>query len=197
ELDRAHEAQEQLAFADVVVLNKTDLVTEEDLAVVEARIRRITPTAIIHRSERCNVPLTEILGRGAFDLDRILEMAPDFLDHVHHHHHEDHVSSFSLVSDTPLEPGRFFAWIQEVSQHFGLDLLRVKGIIAFPGDEDRYVMQGVHMMLEGDHQRPWRVDEARVTRLVFIGRDLPRDIIAAGFKRCRADSFEADRCLAS
>ena len=179
-------AQEQLAFADIILLNKIDLVTEQELAEVEARIRRINPTAVIRKSERCHVPLEQVIGRNAFDLDRILELEPDFLEHFHDHDHDDHVTSFSLTSDAPLSPDRFFPWIQGVAQHFGIDMLRMKGIIAFQGDDDRYVMQGVHMLLEGNHQRPWKPDETRLTRIVFIGRDLPRDIIEDGFKRCVA-----------
>lgn len=185
EIGQAHEAQEQLAFADIVLLNKTDLVDETELVKVEARIRRINPTAIIHRSERCNIPLEHVLGRGAFDLDRVLEIEPEFLKHHHHHHHDDHVTSFSLISEEPLTPEAFFPWIQSMSQHFGIDMLRMKGIIAFDGDDDRYVMQGVHMVLEGDHQRPWKPDEKRVSRIVFIGRNLPQHIIADGFERCK------------
>lgn len=188
EIDHAHEAQEQLAFADIVLLNKTDLVNEAELADVEARLKRINPTAAIHRTERCDVPLSNVLGRNAFDLDRVLEIEPEFLKHFHDHDHDDHddhVTSFSLVSEDPLMPESFFPWMQSVSQKFGIDMLRMKGIIAFPGDDDRYVMQGVHMVLEGDHQRQWRPDERRLSRIVFIGRNLPRDIIADGFERCK------------
>ncbi|MEQ8399765.1 MAG: GTP-binding protein [Roseitalea porphyridii] len=204
ELGRAPEAQEQIAFGDIVLVNKTDLVGEDDLAAVEARIRRINPTAQIVRTQRADVPLETILGRHAFDLDRILENAPDFLgqendhhghdhhghDHHHHHHdvnrHDEHVSSFSLVSEEPLDPEKFFPWVQTITQEFGIDLLRMKGIVAFPDDPKRYVAQAVHMMLEGDHSRPWREDEPRVSRMVFIGRNLPRDIIEDGFLKCRA-----------
>ncbi|WP_419913702.1 CobW family GTP-binding protein [Hoeflea sp.] len=184
ELDHAHEAQVQLAFADTILLNKIDVVSEQELADVEARIRRINPTAVIHRSERCQVPLGKVIGRNAFDLDRVLEVEPEFLKHFHHHHHDDHVRSFSLTSDAPLDPERFFAWIQSVAQDHGPDMLRMKGIIAFEGDDERFVIQGVHMMLEGDHQRSWKADEERITRLVFIGRDLPRDTIEQGFRLC-------------
>ncbi|MEO0976554.1 MAG: GTP-binding protein [Pseudomonadota bacterium] len=184
EIDKAHEAQEQLAFADIVLLNKIDLVSDEERAEVEKRIRRINPTAVIHRSERCQVPLENILGRNAFDLDRVLEIEPEFLKHFHDHDHDDHVTSFSLLSDAPLDPQRFFPWMQTIAQEFGPDMLRMKGIIAFANDDDRFVMQGVHMLLEGDHQRPWKPDEPRTTRIVFIGRDLPRDIIEAGFRSC-------------
>lgn len=186
EIDKAHEAQVQLAFADIVLLNKIDVANAQELTDVEARIRRINPTAVIHRTERCQVPLDAVVGRNAFDLKRVLEVEPEFLEHFHHHHHDDHVKSFSLLSDAPLDPNRFFPWIQSVAQDFGPDLLRMKGIIAFEGDDDRFVIQGVHMMLEADHQRPWKPDEQRVTRLVFIGRDLPRKRIEQGFQSCIA-----------
>ncbi len=187
EIDRAHEAQEQLAFADVVILNKTDLVSGQELRAVEARIRKINPTAAIKRTTRCDVPLDEILNRGAFDLARVLEIEPHFLEEEHEHEHDDHVTSFSLATDEPMDPHRFMPWIEQTTQHFGIDLLRMKGIIAFRNDNDRFVVQAVHMLLEGTHQRPWKKDEKRVSRLVFIGRDLPRDIIEAGFMKCRAE----------
>jgi G3E family GTPase len=185
EIDHAHEAQEQLAFADTIILNKTDLVEEADLKAVEERIRRLNPTADILRSERCNLDIGALLDRRAFDLERILEVEPDFLDETHDHEHDDHVSSLSLTSREPLDPERFFPWLQTAVKHFGVDILRMKGIINFEGDDDRYVVQGVHMLMEGDHQRPWRDGEERLTRLVFIGRNLPKDILSDGFERCR------------
>ncbi|MCZ4093329.1 CobW family GTP-binding protein [Sinorhizobium psoraleae] len=186
EIDRAHEAQEQLAFAATIILNKIDLVTEEAITSVEARIRRINPTASILRAERCNLDIASLLDRKAFDLDRILEVEPDFLDEEHEHEHDDHVTSFSLVEREPMDPNKFFNWLQTTSRAFGMDMLRMKGIVSFAGDDDRYVVQGVHMLVEGDHQRPWRIGEERVTRLVFIGRNLPKDIISDGFSNCRA-----------
>ncbi|PVB60366.1 GTP-binding protein [Labrenzia sp. 011] len=187
EIDQAHEAQEQLAFADIVILNKTDLVTPEELASVESRIRKINPTAAIRRSTRCDVPLDQILNRNAFDLDRILEVEPDFLDGHHHHHHDGHVTSFSLVSEEPLDPQKILPWVQMITQQYGMDILRMKGILSFKDDNDRFVVQAVHMLLEGDHQRPWKDDEPRVSRLVFIGRNLPKDIIEDGFMKCRVE----------
>ena len=210
ELEHAKEMAEQIAFADVVVVNKIDLVSEDELARVEARIRRINPTARLHRTQRCAIPLDAVMGHDAFNLERILAVDPDFLDddhhdddadnhddhdsdhpeharHAHHdHEHDEHVQSLSLVSDRPLDPNRFFPWMQDLVQRFGLDLLRMKGIIAFKDDEDRYVVQAVHMLVEGDHQRPWRTGEKRTSRLVLIGRDLPKDVIEAGFARCAA-----------
>jgi G3E family GTPase len=205
-LKDAPEAKNQIAFADVIVLNKTDLVSKAELAEVEARIRGINPYAKLHRTERCKVALSDVLERGAFDLDRILEIEPDFLeagedhdhhghDHGHDHHHHDHghglkhyhdeeMQSLSLRSDKPLDPTKFMPWLQDLVASEGQKILRSKGILAFHDDDDRYVFQGVHMMLEGDHQRKWKQDEPRQSRLVFIGRELPEQLIRDGFERC-------------
>jgi G3E family GTPase len=157
-------------------------------AAVESRIRKINPTATIKHSTRCDVPLDQVLNRGAFDLERVLEIEPDFLDGEHDHEHDDHVTSFSLVTEEPLDPRKFLPWVQMITQRLGMDILRMKGILSFRDDDDRFVVQAVHMLLEGDHQRPWKVGEKRVSRLVFIGRNLPRDIIEDGFMKCRAEA---------
>jgi G3E family GTPase len=188
EIDQAHEAQEQIGFADVVLLNKTDLVSEPDIKAIEARIRSINPYAVIHRTERCALDLEKVLDRNAFDLKRVLEFEPDFLNEAHEHEHDSHVNSLSLTTDTPLVPQKFLPWIQEVAQQFGTDILRFKGILQFQDDPDRFVIQGVHMLLEGDHQRPWKPDEPRTSRLVFIGRDLPEEILREGFNRCQSSA---------
>jgi G3E family GTPase len=206
-LKDAPEAKNQIAFADVIVLNKTDLVSAAELNEVEARIRAINPYAKLHRTERCQVALADVLERGAFDLDRILEIEPEFLeagdDHDHHHHdhghdhHHDHghglkhyhdedMQSLSLKSDKPVDPNKFMPWLQQLIAAEGGKILRSKGILAFLGDDDRYVFQGVHMMLEGDHQRAWKTDEPRQSRLVFIGRELPEQAIRDGFAECIA-----------
>jgi G3E family GTPase len=187
EIGQAHEAQEQLAFADVVLLNKTDLVSGDELATVEARIRQINPYARIHRTAHCDIDLGNVLGRDAFNLDRILEIEPEFLNELADHEHDQRIKSLSLTSEQPMEPKRFIPWIQDVTQNFGMDILRMKGIIAMKGDEQRFVIQGVHMLIEGDRQRPWKPGEKRDSRLVFIGRDLPADELKQGFEACRAD----------
>jgi G3E family GTPase len=198
-LKDAPEAKNQIAFADVIVLNKTDLVSKAELAEVEARIRAINPYAKLHRTERCSVALADVLDRGAFDLDRILEIEPDFLesdghDHDHHHHHDhghglkhyhdEEMQSLSLKTDKPLDPNVFMPWLQNLVQVEGGKILRSKGILSFHDDDDRYVFQGVHMMLEGDHQRKWKDGEKRESRLVFIGRELPEETIRKGFESC-------------
>src|SRR4051812_9459232 len=159
-LKDAPEAKNQIAFADVILLNKTDLVKPEELADVEARIRGINPYAKLHRTERCRIALPEVLGRNAFDLDRILDIEPDFLgtddhqghahdhghdhDHDHHHEHEhaphqhgglkhyhdEEMQSFSLRTDKPLDPQKFFPWIQGLVQVEGPNILRTKGILS-------------------------------------------------------------------
>jgi len=193
----APEAAEQIGFADVILLNKTDLATEDELAGVEQGIRAINQHAIIHRTERCAIPLDRVLDRGAFDLERILTLDPDFLesdDHNHDHegHHHDHehshdnsVASVSLRSGI-LNPDVFFPWISRITQEFGPDILRLKGIIALRDDPARYVVQGIHMIVEGDHQRPWKEDEKRESRLVFIGRNLDEEMLTTGFRACLA-----------
>ncbi len=204
-LKDAPEAKNQIAFADVIVLNKTDLVSKAELAEVEARIRAINPYATLHKTERAQVKLSDVLGRGAFDLDRILEIEPEFLDdgghdhdhhdhhgHDHHHdhshgglkhYHDEEMQSLSLRTDKPVDPTKFMPWLQDLVAKDGEKILRSKGILSFKGDDDRYVFQGVHMMLEGDHQRKWRNDEKRESRLVFIGRELPEQAIRDGFAK--------------
>jgi len=217
-LKDAPEAKNQIAFADVILLNKTDLVSAGELAEVEARIRGINPYARLHRTQRCAVPLPEVLGRNAFDLDRILEIEPAFLhdqDHDHHdhddddhdhshdhhadhdrhehhqhgglkHYHDEEMQSLSLRSEQPLDPDKFFPWVQDLVAKDGPNILRSKGILAFKDDPERFVFQGVHMILDGDHQRPWQDGEKRESRIVFIGRNMPEEKIRKGFAGCVA-----------
>jgi G3E family GTPase len=240
-LKDAPEAKNQIAFADVILLNKVDLVTPAELAEVESRIRGINPYAKLHRTTRCDIPLDAVLGRNAFDLDRILEIEPDFLeveehDHDHHghdhhghdhdhdherhghghkheehkhdescapdcgHEHRDHdhhdhapkvlhdeeMQSVSIVIDGPVDPDLFLPWINEIVQRDGPDILRSKGILAFPDEPKRYVFQGVHMILDGDLQREWKPEEKRNSRIVFIGRRLKQEELRQGFLACAA-----------
>ncbi len=202
-LKDAPEAKNQIAFADVILINKTDLVSPEELSEVEARIRGINPYAKVHKAEHAKVPLNAVLGRNAFDLDRILDLEPEFLgsendDHHHHdhahahahgglkHYHDEEMQSISLHTDRPLDPDKFFPWVQDLVQKEGPNILRCKGILAFKDDDERFVFQGVHMILDGDHQRPWKTDEKRESRIVFIGRNLPGKMISEGFESCIA-----------
>jgi G3E family GTPase len=205
-LKDAPEAKNQIAFADVILLNKTDLVSEPDLLEIEARIRGINPYAKLHRTQRSQIALAEVLDRKAFDLDRILDIEPDFLegnghdhhdhghdhhdhhhDHAHHHggvkhYHDEHMQSVSIRTDKPLDPDKFFPWVQDLVANDGPSILRSKGILAFKDDPERFVFQGVHMILDGDHQRAWKDGEKRDSKLVFIGRQLPEEKIRKGFE---------------
>jgi G3E family GTPase len=206
-LKDAPEAKNQIAFADVILINKTDLVSKDELVDVEARIRGINPYAKLHRTQRSEIAIDQVLGRNAFDLDRILEIEPEFLhaadDHDHHHHDRDHehhhhhhgglkhyhdedMQSVALRTDKPLDPDKFFPWIQDLVAKDGPSILRSKGILSFKDDPERFVFQGVHMILDGDHQRPWKAGEKRESRIVFIGRDLPEERIKSGFESCVA-----------
>ena len=207
-LKDAPEAKNQIAFADVILINKTDLVGPEELREIEMRVRGINPYARLHRTERCAVPLPEVLGRNAFDLDRILDVEPAFLDgeehehghdgHDHHHdhggghrdglkhYHDEEMQSVALRTDQPLDPDKFFPWVQDLVAKDGPNILRAKGILSFKDDAARFVFQGVHMILDGDHQRPWEAGEKRESRIVFIGRNLSEDRIRKGFESCAA-----------
>ena len=182
----APEAKNQIAFADVILLNKSDLVSGDDLDRVEGRIRAINPWAKVHRTERCAIPLDQVLDRNAFDLSRILDIEPDFLEEGHHHHHDEQMQSVSAKIDGPVDPEKFMPWISNLTQVQGPDILRCKGIVAFPDEPKRFVFQGVHMILDGDVQGEWGADEARVSRVVFIGRNLDPEAIRQGFYDCKA-----------
>ncbi len=204
-LKDAPEAKNQIAFADVIVLNKIDTVEPAKLREVEARIRAINPYARLHKAERCAVPLDAVLERNAFDLDRILEIEPDFLvedDHAHHdhqghdhhdhghhhgglkHYHDEDMQSVAIAHEGDVDAQKFMPWLNDLVQREGGKILRSKGILAFKGEPKRFVFQGVHMMLDGDVQRDWKPDEKRLSKLVFIGRDLPEQAIREGFQAC-------------
>ncbi len=182
----SQEAQNQIAFADVIVLNKTDLVTEAALAEVEKTIRAINRFATIHRAERAAVPIEAVLGRGAFDLKRVLELAPDFLDGDDEHAHDEDITSVSFEVGGPIDPERFNVWIGLLLQDKGQDLLRTKGILAYANEDRRFAFQAVHMMADGDFIGPWKEGEKRTSRIVFIGRNLNRPQLRRGFESCQA-----------
>ena len=218
-LKDSKEAQEQIAFADVIVLNKVDLVSAEELARIESAIRSINKYAKIIRTTRCDAPLNKILGLGSFDLNEILKHDPDFLkgdeghhhehgpncghdhhdhvhgpdcDHDHDHHghdsqlHDSSISSLSLLADKPLDPARFEEWIGELRANKGQDLLRYKGILDLAGSDRQLVIQGVHMMMDGNNLMEWKDGMKRASRLVLIGRNLDEQNLRDGFERCVA-----------
>jgi G3E family GTPase len=183
----SHEAADQIAFADVIVLNKTDLVTPEELDAVEATIRGINRFAIIHRTQRAELPIAQVMDRGAFDLSRILALHPDFLDGDDDHEHNEDVSSMSFEVEKPIDPEKFNAWIGVLLQDKGADLLRTKGILHYANEDRRFAFQAVHMIADGDFIGPAKDGDARASRLVFIGRNLNRPQLRRGFESCAAD----------
>ncbi|MFZ6762409.1 MULTISPECIES: CobW family GTP-binding protein [Acetobacterales] len=181
------EAEEQIAFADLIVLNKMDLVSEEEAAEVERRIKSINPYAEIRRATKSDVPIDSVIGREAFSLERILQHAPDFLT-SDEHEHNDEVMSVSFETDKAIDPEKFNAWIGQLLQVKGQDLLRTKGVLAYQGEDRRFAFQAVHMIADGDFIGPWKEGEPRHSKIVFIGRNLNRPQLRRGFEGCAVEA---------
>lgn len=208
-LDDSPECQRQIAFADVLLLNKMDLVSDREADALEKTVRSINPLARVIRCTRGEVDLENVLSVGGFDVERAIELDPSFLkeeqhhhhnhehdhhhdhdhDHDHHdHHHHDHkhdreVGSVSIELEGDLDPKKFDGLINMLLQHVGNDLFRYKGILSIAGESNRIIFQGVHMLMEEKRDRPWG-DTPRVSRMVFIGRNLDDGILREGFRRC-------------
>jgi G3E family GTPase len=235
----SHEVQEQIAFADVILLNKIDLVTPVELDRLERMIRKMNATATIHRTHNAQIDLNHVLNIKGFDLDRILEHEPEFLktnnrhshdhhdhshcdhehghcehDHDHHDHshcdhehghcehdhapthslgladepdhvHDSAVSSVGIALEGDLDAKKLNQWMSKLLQEKGPDIFRMKGVLAIKGEPNRFVFQGVHMLFDGKLDKPWGTTP-RANKLVFIGRNLDRDALTAGFKSCLA-----------
>ena len=179
----ADEAIEQLAFADVILLNKQDLVKPEELEALEQRIRSMNAMAKIYRTQDAQVEMDSILGVGAFDLSRALEIDPNFLGEDAHEHDQT-VGSVAIASSGVLNFNKINNWIEEILRNQGADIFRMKGILNIEGENNRFVFQGVHMLFDGRPDRPWKPNETRKNELVFIGRNLDEAQLKAGFKAC-------------
>ncbi|MFC5591515.1 CobW family GTP-binding protein [Sporosarcina soli] len=186
-LDGHDEAQEQIAFADVIILNKTDLVSEDALNLLERRLTNINPAAKRLRANNCNINLKDILGINTFDVKRKLEIDPHFLEDHHHHHHDDRVSSIAFREEKPLDMEKVDQWMSYLVQEKGEDLLRYKGILHVQGMDERIVFQGLHMLFTGRPDRKWKEREPRLSELVFIGKNLNKDELEQQFKNCIAN----------
>ena len=178
-----NEAVEQLAFADRIVLNKIDLADDSQLDEVESRIRDVNALAPIIRTQHGKVDLDAILEVGAFSLDRVLADDPEFLDPDAEHQHDLTVTSVGIEVDGDLDFDRLNEWLSNLLRTKGTDIFRSKGILSIAGWEERYVFQGVHMLLDGEAQGTWGGQERR-NRLVFIGRNLDRASLEASFRSC-------------
>jgi len=185
QLDEFREAQEQVGFADRILLSKTDLANEEDTKALVERLKRMNPRAPIKKVHFGDAPIAEVLDIRGFNLNAILELDPQFLTDVQHEHH-DEVESFVFRSDKPFDGQKLENFLSGMIQMYGPDLLRYKGILWMKGKKERVVFQGVHMMMGGDIGKPWGKGEKKGSLLVFIGKKLPKDLFIAGLEECLA-----------
>ena len=239
-----NEALEQVAFADRLVMNKTDLVTEAQLRSIESRVKTINNLATVQRAEKAQVDLDFVLGIGGFDLERVQDVIEPEPEHEHehehshshshshseekcedpacddpshshshshgdasaeaecdvcgehghshsHHEHDDAVTSVSLSADGEVDLDKVNDWLGVLLNDRWQDLFRMKGVLAIEGCDDRYVFQGVHALFEGMPDRPWEDGETRTSRLVFIGKQLNRTELEAGFQACKVGAGAA------
>lgn len=177
------EVQEQIAFADVILLNKVDLVSFEQLDELENRIQMMNVFAKIYRTQRCDLSLEAILGIKAFDLKKVLSIEPNFLEDIPHEHDES-ISSVSITVAGTVSGDKLTTWLNQLIQVQGQNIFRMKGILNVDDEDRRFVCQGVHMLLEGRPGSPWKHNETRKNEMVFIGRDLNEVALKEGFSSC-------------
>jgi len=208
--DDMREVREQIGFADVILLNKEDLVPPEDFVELERRIRKMNPMAKLYRTQDCAIALDKVLNIGGFDLKRALQLEPDFLDadehdhehehghdhddehrhehdeeEHHDHHHAEDVTSVGIRAKGDLDEKKLAEWLGKLLRTKGQDIFRMKGVLAVKGREMRFVFQGVHMLMDGRPGREWGSDP-RENALIFIGRNLDRAALNEGFRSCLA-----------
>lgn len=182
-LDQSEEAQEQIAFADIILLNKTDLVSKAQLLEVEQLIRRSNPLAKIYHTENSNIELEKVLGVGAFELEAKLQVDPTFLEDLEHEHDQS-VGSFVLREERPIDMNRFMIWLNDKLLEQGEDMYRTKGIFYAQGFKERLVFQSVRMLTSMQPERLWEASEYKVSEYVMIGRNLDKEEFARGFAGC-------------
>lgn len=185
-LEQSAEAVEQVAFSDVVLINKADLVGPAQLKAVEAKVHALNPLARIHYTTNAEIDIGKIIGVGAFDLVQKLEVDPGFLGD-HEHEHDQAVGSFVLEESRPIDLNRFSIWLNDMAQTRGEDLFRTKGIFNARGFRERIVFQSVRMLTTMRPDRAWNDDEPRLSQFVVIGRNLDREEFARGFAQCVAN----------
>ncbi len=182
-----HEAREQVACADAILLNKTDLITPEEAEALTGRLTELNPTARVTPTRNAEVDIGELLEMRAFDL----EARRHAVENGHRHEHQPSVGTVSFVQPGDLDKTRLSHWFRSVLAEKGADILRMKGILNMHGDSHQFVFHGVHSMFEGRLGREWDTDEERLNRLVFIGRDLDGEALRSGLKTCLRSEHEA------
>lgn len=184
QLAECHEAEEQVGFADRLLLSKTELITPEEVAALEARLRVINARAPIAHAHFGETDLSEILDIRGFNLNAILEIEPDFLDDVSHEH-DAGITSFVHRTDKAFDAAKIIGFMDVMIREYGNDLLRYKGVMHVAGCDRKVIYQGVHMLLGESIGIPWAVDEIRQSVMVFIGRNLPKEAIREALDSCR------------
>jgi G3E family GTPase len=186
------QAREQIAFADILLINKVDAAPRRVVDELLGLVRRFNPLARIHHTTACNIDLSCVLDVRAFDLRNALTLDPELLSDSSHEHDAD-IACVAIREPGGLDPDRLSRWLNQLVQSQGKDLLRCKGIVDLVGEARRFVFHGVHMTLDGRPGRPWRSTESRINQLVFIGRNLDPQALRRGFDGCRAEMAEAIR----
>ena len=214
QLDQFEEVQRQIGFADKLLLSKTDLVDAEQMAALKARLQRINPRATIVKADFGSAPLAEILDLRGFNLNDKLELDPAFLeaetveqahahgDHTHchhdhdhddnhehrhahgHAHHSDDIAAFAFTSDRPFDTERLDDFLGSLVQVYGPRMLRYKGVLWMKGADRKVVFQGVHQIMGSDIGGKWAENEQRGSKMVFIGKNLPKDTFIHGLEQC-------------
>ena len=185
QLDEHHEAQEQVGFADRILITKTDVVQPDDVAQLRQRLVKMNPRARIGEAHHGQANVDDLLDIRGFNLNAILEIEPDFLTDVEHEHDDD-VTSFVFRADKPLDLERTEDFLSSVIQVYGAQLMRYKGVLSVQGMDRRVVIQGVHMLMGSDLGAAWKAGEKRESKMVFIGRDMPKDVLLEGLAQCVA-----------
>ena len=205
QLDQRQEARRQVGFADQIFISKTDLVDEAAVEALSHRLKHMNPRAPQRRVHFGEVPIAEVFDLRGFNLNAKLEIDPDFLkedahdhshhhdhdhgehcDHPHHHHHDDDVKSFVFRSDRPFNPAKLEDFLGTIVQIYGPRMLRYKGVLYMQGTDRKVVFQGVHQLMGSDLGPKWADGEPKVSKMVFIGIDLPKDIFTQGLQQCLA-----------
>ena len=186
-----NEAYEQVAFADVLVLNKTDLVSKEELEDVKTKLKGINVHAPIIETQYSKVPIEKVINIKAFDLEKTLSMDDGFLDIDAEHQHDNSITSFGIHIEGQFQRDKLNDWLKKLMMEKGQDLYRSKGILAILGSEDKYVFQAVHMMMNldsssnlGMSHKPWKEDEKKINKFCFIGKDLDKGKMIQDLKEC-------------
>jgi G3E family GTPase len=177
-------ATEQIAFADVIVLNKVALLAPDQLDTLQDYLYSINPTATVIRTNNSHVDSSDLLGVQRFSLPNLLAIEPGILFEEHDHEHDDSITSIAIESDTPIDAERFSRWATQLTLAPEQTIMRMKGVLDFHGEARQFYFHSVHMLTEAKPGKRWADDASRVSRLVVIGRNLDIDLLRDGFQSC-------------